>query len=317
MTKNNESSVIEEPVTELVVVDMSEYGMDADKAQAVKKDFDVVLSKAVELESGLKEVLALPITPETCAKAKTLRLRCVKIRTGITAVHKERKAFYLSGGRAVDGLKNAYIHAVSGIEDKLKEIETHYERIEEERLKALQAERVERLSPFVEDARERDLTKFEADEFEALFQMKKKQHEDLIEAQRQAEADRVAKEKAEADERERIRKENEKLKAEQAKVEAERKAEREEAERKLKAEREERERMESEALAKAKAEALEKAKVAKLEANKAHQKRVNNKALQALMSMVDGLTEAQGKQIIINIAKGNVPNVSINYGSAE
>lgn len=103
-----------------------------------------------------------------------------------------------------------------------------------------------------------------------------KQYNDRIEAERKAEEERVAKEKAEAEAREQQRLENERLKAEaeakekqlaeeRAKAEAERKAleekarkEKEAAEAKLKAEREAKEKLEAEL--KAKAEAEEKAK---------------------------------------------------------
>lgn len=100
-----------------------------------------------------------------------------------------------------------------------------------------------------------------------------KQYNDRIEAERKAEAERIAKEKAEAEERERIRLENEKLKAEReakekqlaeerAKAEAERKAFEEQARKekaaadaKLKAERDAKEKLELELKARSEAEA--------------------------------------------------------------
>ena len=91
-------------------------------------------------------------------------------------------------------------------------------------------------------------TEFEnmADEtFDRFFAGLEKAYNDRIEAERKAEEERIAKEKAEAAERERIRQENEKLRKEAEDAEAARKKieeaarkEREEAERKLKAEQE-------------------------------------------------------------------------------
>lgn len=115
-----------------------------------------------------------------------------------------------------------------------------------------------------------------------------KDHNDKIEAARKAEEERIAREKAQAEERERIRLENERLKkeaeerervlkAEREKAEAERKAqeekarkEREAAELKLKKEREERERVEREL--KAKKDAEEKARIAEQKRIEAEQK---------------------------------------------
>lgn len=317
-------------MSELVNVDMKQFGLDESKAHAVKADFDAVLKIAVELEEDYNNIVSQEITPDIASKAKELRLKYVKVRTGIAKVHKERKAFYLSGGRAVDGLKNAYTHAVEGNEVRLKEIETHYERIEQERIEKLQAERVERLSAYVDDAEERELTKFADDEFEALLAMKKREHEERIEAERLAEEQRIAKEKAEAEERERIRKENERLKAEaearekaekeriakeeaeRKRIEAEREAERKEAEAKLRAEREERERIEAEAKAKEEAERkrieAEKAR----EHDKAHRKKINNEALDSIISCAE-ITKEQAMIIVSAIARGEIKNVSIKY----
>jgi hypothetical protein len=133
----------------------------------------------------------------------------------------------------------------------------------------------------------------------------------------------------------------EKAARESAEAEAKAKQEREDAERrelelKLAAENAERRRIEAEkkaaddakaALAKAEADRIkaiedEKARVAaekkaeedaaaKREANKAHQKKINNEALAAFVQ--NGLTEEQGKLAISLIASGKVPNIRIVY----
>jgi len=281
-------------MTDIVKVDMSEYGLTEKKAQEVKQVFDAVLQTAEKLEEEYNEVVALDVSPEACASAKALRLKYVKVRTGIAAAHKEQKAFYLSGGRAVDGLKNAYTHAVQGNEEKLKAIETHYERIAAEQLAALQVSRVTALLPYVEDAAERNLSALQADEFEALLAMKSAEHADRIKAEEAAEAERVAKEKAEAAERERIAKENERLKAEaeaREKAEAAERAEREKVEaarvKREKAEHAKRDKAEAERVAAEDAErkrietereAERKEADAKLAAERAERERIESEA---------------------------------------
>jgi hypothetical protein len=172
--------------------------------------------------------------------------------------------------------------------------------------------------------------------FEMFFSGIEKAYNDKIEAEKKAEAERIEKEKAEVAERERIRKENERLKAEaevkekqlaeeRLKAEAERKAieeaakkEREEAERKLKAEQEAAriaaekaasEKAKLEAEIKAKAEAEEKAHkeaeakvIAEQKAKEAAEKKAKNAPdktkLIELASQIDGLNmpEIKGEE---------------------
>lgn len=335
-------------MNELVKVDMSEYGLTETKAQEVKQVFDAVLATAEHLEAEYNRVCALEVSPEACAEAKSLRLKYVKVRTGIAKAHQEQKAFYLSGGRAVDGLKNAYTHAVQGNEQKLKEIEAYYERIEEARLAKLNDERATALDPYVDDdAHARVLSGMEEDVFAALLFMAKTKHDERIAAEQKVEADRIAKEKADAEERQRIAEENERLKeeaaererieaarveaelaanyerdkaeaerldaeeAERKRIEAEREKERKEAADKLAAERAERERIEADAKAKEDAKAKRAAEDAARAKDTEHRRAVNNEVAAALQGQ--GLSLDQAKTVIAAIFMGLVPNVTITY----
>lgn len=268
--------------TEIVKIDPKEFGLEETKAADIAAQFQPMLDKMVELEKEYNEIVALPIEEKSTAiKAKDLRLKYVKVRTGTDAIHKAQKSFYLAGGRYVDGWKNAQLFASQGLESKLESIEKHAENLERERIAKIQNER------------EVELSKYEADNVSTLslgtmsdevwsnfLTGTKTNYESKKEAERKAEEDRIAKEKAEAEERERIRIENEKLKAEaearekaiteeRAKVEAERKAleekvsaEKKAAEEIARKEREEVEaKLKAEAEAKAKVEAELKAKV--------------------------------------------------------
>lgn len=61
----------------------------------------------------------------------------------------------------------------------------------------------------------------------------------------------------------------------------------------------------------AREKAAEEAAAAKQAANKAHQKRINNEAMNDLMEF--GLTEEKAKLLIISIVQGKIKNISINY----
>lgn len=268
------------------------------KAEQIKATFEPMVQMLSGFEEAYNEVILeseFGITKEITAKAKRLRIDIAKVRIETEKVRKEQKEEYLRAGKAIDGVSNILKWAVSDKENKLKEIENYFEIQEAKRLEALQAARAEELSPYVEDAHERKLSEMEEDVWQVYLAAKIKEYNDRIEAERKAEEERIAREKAEAEERERIRQENERLKKEaeevakkaraeaeaRAKEEAERRAkeeaerkEREEKERKereayesaLRAEREERERIQREE--QAKREALEAELKAKEEAER-------------------------------------------------
>lgn len=260
---------------DIIKIDAPELqGLEQSKALQIKKTFEPMAEMLSEFEKAYSELMQearKEVTEEITARAKRLRLDIGKVRIETGKLKDKQKEYIKLEDRAIMGVHNVLVWAVKEKEDKLKEIENFFQIQEQKRLEVLQAERAEKLSAYVEDAHARDLAKFADDEFEALFQMKKKEHEDRIEAEKKAEAERVAKEKAEAEERKRIELENIKLKEEaeererlakieeekRAKAEAERKK-KEAAERKAREEKERKEREAYEAKIKAEREAKEK-----------------------------------------------------------
>jgi len=203
---------------EIIKIDAPELqGIEQSKAEQIKATFEPMALMLTEFEEAYNSVILeaeKDITKEVTAKAKILRINIGRVRIETEKVRKEQKEEYLRAGKAIDGVSNILKWAVTDKENKLKEIENYFEIQEQKRLEALQAERAEKLSAYVEDAHERDLVKFADDEFEALLSMKKKEQEDRIAAKKKAEEERIAKEKAEAEERKRIASENERLKKE-------------------------------------------------------------------------------------------------------
>ena len=245
------------------------------KAQQIRETFEPMVEMLEGFEKAFTEVVnesQKEVTPDLTAKAKRLRIDISKVRIQTGKLKDEGKAEYLRAERAIQAVHNIIVWAVTDKEEKLKEIEKHFEIQEQKRLEKLQADRAEKLSKYVEDADERDLASMDEDVWKAYYSTKKQEHEDRIAAEKKAEAERKAREKAEAEERERIRQENIRLQKEaeerERKAEAERKErekqeaarlekeakEREAYEAKLKAERQERERMQKELEAKAEAE---------------------------------------------------------------
>lgn len=246
------------------------------KAEKIKKTFEPMVTMLTSFEKSYNDLVVEAserITYELTQKAKRLRIDIGKVRIETGKLKDKQKEYIKLEDKAIMGCHNVLVWAVKEKEDKLKEIEKYFELQEKKRLEALQLERAEKLSLYVEDAHERDLAKFQDDEFDSLLSMKKKEQEERVEAERIAEEERIAKAKKEEEEREIIRKENEKLKREAeererlAKKEAEKREiqERErrlkeEAERKIREEKERKERAEYEAKLKAEREAKEKIK---------------------------------------------------------
>jgi hypothetical protein len=203
----------EKTETALVIIKASDYGLEESKAKEIEALFLPMLKKMSELENEYNDVLKEEINPETCQRAKDLRLSYVKIRTGTADIHKKAKEFYLNGGRFVDGWKNAQLFASGEKEKTLKSIEDHFENQEKESLEKLRITRVELLRPYTE-IEPLALGHMQQDVFDNYLTGVKIAHEQKIAAEKKAEEDRIAKEKAEAEARELQRLENIRLKEE-------------------------------------------------------------------------------------------------------
>jgi len=204
--------------TQLIKLETPELqGIEKSKAQKIKETFEpmvIMLNGFEEKYEALIKESEKEITAGVCANAKRLRIDIGRVRIETGKLKDQEKAEYLRAGKAIQGVHNILVWAVTDKENKLKEIENHFEIIERKRLNDLQIERVKLLSNFVDDAAERNLSIMDQDVWDAYFSTKKREYNDRIEAEKKAEADRIAREKAEAKERERIRLENLRLKEE-------------------------------------------------------------------------------------------------------
>lgn len=259
---------------ELITINPEEFGLDKTEAQQVRSVFVPMLDKMEELETEYNEVIKLTPTIDNCKKAKELRLKLVKVRTGTAEIHKKAKSYYLNGGRAVDAFKNVVTFAIEGKETELEKLEKHFENIEKERIEKLQSERLTALSQYVDDISALQLGTMADDVWNAYFESKKKDYNDKIEAEKKVESERIEAERKQKEEQEKMRADNERLRQEAEAREAQMKKEREESERKQK-ELEEIARQEAEArekLEKEKRDAekkIEDERIAKLEKEKA------------------------------------------------
>lgn len=227
-------------------------GLEKSKAEQIEAVFAPMVNMLKGFESAYDEIMAEEQSPEKSKKAKRLRLDISKVRIDADKVRKEEKAEFLRAGNAIQGVYNILKFAVTDKEEKLKEVENHYERIEQERIAKLQAERVEALAAFDVDGSMMDLGNMDDIVWSNLLTGSKANYEAKIEAERKAEAERLEAEKAERARVKKIEEENKRLQVERDKAAAELEAKeaairkerekRETAERKIKQEKAEAER---------------------------------------------------------------------------
>ncbi len=182
-------------MSELVKINAKDYGLEETKAKEISDMFQPMLETMVELEKEYNDVIEGEMSPENCIEAKALRLKYVKVRTGTAEIHKKLKAFYLLGGRFVDGWKNAQLMASEGIEGKLMLIEKHYENLEAEKISKLQEKRAKELEKFEVDFVPGNLGEMESEVWGNYISGVKLNYQAKIDAEKKAKEERIQKEK--------------------------------------------------------------------------------------------------------------------------
>ena len=257
-----------------IVTVLEQSGLEKSQAETVLAGFKNFFEEVKRHELRAKSIVITDASQVAEIKeAREIRLELKNIRVHAEKVRIERKEFFLRGGKAIDGIANVLKALIIPLEDHLDKQEHFAERMEEERKERVNAERMLALQPYVLDISVYNLKDMTDGAFEVLLKTSKTAFESIKDAEKRAEEERIAKEKADKEEQERIRLENEKMKVEaearekeiakeRAKVDVERKKA-EEAQRK---EGEGREKAEAEL--KAKQESEERAKREKEESDK-------------------------------------------------
>ena len=210
---------------EIVKLDMAQYGLEENKATEIKNLYLPMIKILSDMEEAFNTVVKKEITTELSFEARDLRLKIAKVRTDADKARIGAKAEYLRANNAIQGAYNAVLYVTKTKEEKLLAIEKHQERIEAERKVKLKEERELALVKYEVETEHIKLGEMSLEVWKTYFEGVKAQYENKIAAEKKVEAERVAKENAEREEQERIRKENEQLKAEKAKKEKEADAE--------------------------------------------------------------------------------------------
>jgi hypothetical protein len=305
------NEIIKVEVVKAEIIKAEDYGLEVKKGNEIEQSFGV---NDVEINALIKVYESLvnsEITEDSIEKWNRLSIDLSHANGALNKTHKAQKSFFLNGGRFADDCKKIRANSINQMQEVSTANKKHYENLAKAKIETLQAQRELEVTPFLQEMETPSdlLGNWDESIYATYLNGAKVSHKARVdevkrielakvEAEKKANDERIAKERAEALERERIRKENEQLKKEAeereriAKIEAEKRAkeetariakadaerkEREEKERKakelyeanLKAEREKRERVEREekikrdkleAELKAKADAERKAK---------------------------------------------------------
>lgn len=227
-------------VDEKLVKYAGQTGLEKPATETLMEAFRPVFLKA---RGALADAVgvAASVKDATCVteikKSRACRLAIRAVRLEGEAVHKKQKEAALRFGRAVDGFRNILLADLEPVEQALQEAEDTAERAEAARKAALKQARTAELTPLLDGPPMVDLGELSETAYAKVLADAKLLKQAKIDAAARAEADRLAKEKADREERERIAAENARLKAEAVAREAAARAEREAAEKKLAEER--------------------------------------------------------------------------------
>lgn len=187
-----------------------ENGLSAGASEALVQKFIPFFEQAKEWTDKAKALTVTDATQVTeMNQARDGRLALRRIRINVENTRKDLKEDSLKQGKAIDGIANVLKGLIEPIEEHLEKQEKFAEIEEAKIIEKLKAERSVLLQPYVADPSIYPLGTISKDVFADLlngFKVAAKKREDEA---KQAEADRIAKEKTDAADRLRIQKENE------------------------------------------------------------------------------------------------------------
>lgn len=180
-------------------------------------EFEQIKAAVAELATKADAITVTDATQLTEMKqARAMRLHLKDLRCKVETRRKEIKADYLEAGRLIDKAAAHITALIEPHEQRMLEAETFAERAEKARKTKLAADRAAELAPFGVDTR-----------FLVLEDMPEAAYQSTLAGAKAAHAAQVAKERADAEKLEGLRRENERLQQAQAAEEARLRAENE------------------------------------------------------------------------------------------
>lgn len=209
-----------------LVLNVQKYGLEQSKAEQIKELFTPIVESFMALEPEYNKVLSHDdITNDVCAEADDVRKKFVKVRTATDKAHKIIKADLLAQTKAIDEIRREFQKIIKKNEETLSHIATHFERLENEKLRGIGIERGILLRRYdCTDYLGRDdieLGGMPDDIWNRYIAGVKSEYEAQIAAKEKAEEERLLAEQQAKEEQEKQRLENIKLKEERDRLRAE------------------------------------------------------------------------------------------------
>ncbi len=212
----------------------STSGLDKEKSQTILDSFTGFFKQAEEWKEKAKGITVTDVSQtDKMESARQARLALQRIRCDAENTRKKLKKQSLREGKAIDGIANVIKAAIIPIEEMLLKQEKFAETIEKERKDRITAERIAKLTPYVENIEVYNVGSMTKEGFDQLLKASKAVVEARELAEKKADEERVAKRKKELADHERAMAENARLKVEaderekkEKEVEAERAKER-------------------------------------------------------------------------------------------
>jgi hypothetical protein len=198
--------------------------------------WDGYRAKLSGLKASIEAVIAAdPDEPTSAKLARTNRLALRAIRIEIENKRKELGDYHLRKTQQINGAAKELKEAIAPLEEQLLAIEDHAERKAAAEKAERSAKRTGELSKYATLSQAIDYGALSDEEYTTMLDAAKALWQAKQAEAKRIEEERIAKEKAEAEERERIAKENRRLRAEaiarEQEIAAERKKQQEEARR--------------------------------------------------------------------------------------
>lgn len=237
---------------------VTQSGLDPASAEALRLAFNPLFTAAADWSRRVNGLSVTDVSQKREMKlARESRLALKEIRCNADRQRKKLKEESLRRGKAIDGIYNVLEYLVAPLEEQLLAMEQFAERKEAARLDEQLVERQKALTYFGFPAMDTGALRTMADEdFQKLLADAQMMAEAKQREAERVELERLAKERAEAEERQRLAAENARLQAEAAAREAQLLAERQAAEQAAKVAAEAAAAEKRAALAKAKEERL-------------------------------------------------------------
>lgn len=230
MSEAIEVTIVDEPSKQLTVLVQS-TGLEAQSAQSVLDSFVPLLKQAGEWKAKVALIKVTDVSQTREMKlAHETRMALREIRIKAEKARKLLKEDSLRRGKAIDGAYNIVEFLIAPLEKTLLDQEQFAKNKETERKVALKRSRTELITPHLQNPITElygmALEDLSEETFAELLDLKKTNHHARLNAALELHEANVARQKAEAAEQERIRKENELLKQQAADKEAALQAER-------------------------------------------------------------------------------------------